>query len=47
MEIFVIDASHTKDIFKQIKEFNEQCEEIGQTREKAVVVGGDTLGKIL
>ena len=47
MEMFIIDATSTKDIFKQLQEFNENDKEIGLSREKAVVIGGDTLGKIL
>ena len=47
MEIFIIDKIHTKEIFQQLKDFNDQCLEIGDSREKAVVIGGDTLGKVL
>lgn len=47
MEIFVIDAIKTKDILNQLREFNRQSKLVGQSREKAVVVGGETLAKIL
>ena len=47
MEMFIIDASSTKEIFKQLQEFNESVLEIGESRDKAVVIGGDALGKIL
>ena len=45
--MFIIDASSTKEIFKQLQEFNESVLEIGESRDKAVVIGGDALGKIL
>ena len=47
MEIFIINTLKTADIYRQLQEFNEQCEEIGLSRDKAVVIGGDALGKIL
>ena len=47
MEMFIIDATSTKEIYKQLQEFNEHDVEIGMSREKAVVIGGESLGKIL
>ena len=47
MELFIIDKSSTKEIYKQIQKFNFISEKIGISREKAIIVGGEQLIKIL
>lgn len=46
MEIFVINESTTKKIYKQIVEFMASIKQIGDSRETAVVIGGEQLAKI-
>ena len=46
MEIFIIDAKQTKEIYDQILEFKEKVDKI-EGRQKAVVVDGEQLTKIL
>ena len=41
MELFIISENNTNEIYKQIKQFNEESIEIGVSRNKALVVGGD------
>ena len=41
MELFMIDKSSTKDIYKQLQKFNFISDKIGLSREKAVIVGGE------
>ena len=43
----MIDKTSTKEIYKQIQKFNFISEKIGLSREKAVIVGGEQLIKIL
>jgi phospholipid-transporting ATPase len=47
MEMFVIDETSTANIYDQMLKFNKQNKKIGRSRETAVVIGGDSLGKIL
>jgi len=47
MEIFIIDEESTREIYNQIKDFQEKMRQINKSRDVAVVVGGDQLGKIL
>lgn len=47
METFIIDATSTGDIYDQMKLFNQQIRKISKSRETAIVIGGDSLGKIL
>mmetsp|Transcript_824 Transcript_824/g.1479 ORF Transcript_824/g.1479 Transcript_824/m.1479 type:complete len:437 (+) Transcript_824:889-2199(+) len=46
MEIFIINESKTKDIYRQICDFNSKKKLIGLSRDTAVVVGGEQLSKI-
>lgn len=46
MEIFIINETKTKDIYRQICDFNSKRKQIGITRDTAVVVGGEQLSKI-
>jgi len=41
MEIFMLDASNTKQLYKQIKDCASKQESIGLTRDMAVVIGGE------
>jgi magnesium-transporting ATPase (P-type) len=47
MEIFIIDKTATKEIYKQMQEFAEKLPMINEIRDVAVVVGGEALSKIL
>lgn len=47
MELFIIDALSTAEIYDQMQAFNKQSRKIGRSREKAVVIGGESLTKIL
>jgi phospholipid-transporting ATPase len=47
MEVFVIDKVSTADIYEQLKLFCKQAKKCARQRETAVVIGGDSLGKIL
>jgi magnesium-transporting ATPase (P-type) len=47
MEMFIIDALSTGDIYAQLQTMTRQSRKIGRSREKAVVIGGDSLTKIL
>lgn len=47
MELFIIDKNSTKEIYKQLQKFNFISDKIGLSREKAVIVGGEQLAKIL
>lgn len=46
MEIFIVNQLKTKDIYRQICEYNAKRKLIGYSRDTAVVVGGDQLSKI-
>ena len=46
MEIFMLDASNTKQLYKQIKDCAHKQESIGLSRDMAVVIGGEQLAKI-
>jgi phospholipid-transporting ATPase len=47
MEIFIIDKLTTKAIYRQILDQISKMKRIGNSRDKAVVVGGEQLTKIL
>jgi len=46
MEIFMLDASNTKQLYKQIKDCGRKQDTIGLSRDMAVVIGGEQLSKI-
>jgi len=47
MEIFVIDKISTKEVYKQVVEFTGKKKIIGASRDCAVVIGGESLAKVL
>lgn len=46
MEIFIVNEKKTRDIYKQMCDFNAKRKLIGFSRDTAVVIGGEQLSKI-
>ena len=47
MEIFIIDKISTSSIYRQVCEYVSKAKQIGNSRDIAIVVGGEQLSKIL
>lgn len=47
MELFILDAVSTAGLYEQLVNFNAENKKLGKSRQIAVVIGGDSLAKIL